>query len=79
MLTLATALAADSDGWHHHHGWWIVFPILWLFLAAGVGYLIWRRTARPGPGDGARAILAERYAGGEITIEEYRERLANLP
>jgi len=26
----------------------------------------------------ARAILAERYARGEIDADEYRERLANL-
>jgi putative membrane protein len=28
--------------------------------------------------DRARQILAERYAGGEITTDEYRERLDQL-
>jgi putative membrane protein len=34
-------------------------------------------AARPGRGR-AREILDERYARGEITTEEYRERLAGL-
>jgi len=33
-----------------------------------------RRYAGPDP----RAILAERYARGEIGLDEYRERRANL-
>jgi uncharacterized membrane protein len=46
--------------------------------------LFWRRGPR-GWGNGgreprtdAREILAERYARGEISNEEYRERLGNL-
>ncbi len=66
----------------------------WMFMSAGslvflalIGLVIWllvRATgtggARPTetPGTQARAILAERYARGEIDDEEYRKRLATL-
>jgi uncharacterized membrane protein len=44
-----------------------------------VRFVLWRRGpwgSRRGPDP--RAILAERYARGEITHEEYRERLGHL-
>jgi putative membrane protein len=72
MLT-ATTLIADS--WHHGHAWW---PLLWLFWLVLIGGLILLFTRRRRRRPGAEAILAERYARGEISVEEYRERLANL-
>ncbi len=72
MLT-ATTLVADS--WHHGHAWW---PLLWLFWLMLIGGLIFLLTRRRRGGPGARAILAERYARGEIGADEYKERLANL-
>jgi MYXO-CTERM domain-containing protein len=66
-------LFADSGHWHHH--WWIVFPILWLLLAALAVGLFWRRRR---PDDPARRILGERFARGEISADEYRDRLAQL-
>lgn len=66
----------------------------WMFMSAGsllflvlIGVVVWllvRATgtggARPTetPGTQARAILAERYARGEVDDEEYRKRLATL-
>jgi putative membrane protein len=73
-----TPLLAGSGG--GHEGFWLFpFGFLWLVL---VGTVIWLalRTAwreRTG-GDRAREILAERYASGEISRDEYRERLAEL-
>ena len=75
MLAFVSLLA---DGWHHNH-WWIVFPIRWLLLFAGMFGVFWR--SGPGSryrGDSPRRILGERFASGEIDAEEYRERLAQL-
>ncbi len=61
------------------HGWW--WPLWLLFWAAVIGTVVWliaRRRRRPTEGDRAREILAERFARGEVTAEEYRERLAAL-
>jgi putative membrane protein len=73
---LASLLAADD--WGHHH-WW---PLWLLFWAALIGLGTWlivkRRDRHADPLDRAREILAERYARGEITGDEYRERLADL-
>ncbi len=52
--------------------------VLFVALIAGVIFLVRRR---PGAEDGERtgeSLLAERYAKGEITEEEYRQRLTVL-
>jgi putative membrane protein len=79
------ALLASSSDWHDH-GWfwlWPLVPLFWFLLFFVVfRFFFWRgrrgpwRYAHDGPD--ARAILAERYARGEITHEEYRERLGHL-
>jgi putative membrane protein len=70
-----TPLIAAWNGSHHDH-WWIVFPIFWLLLIAVAVALFWRR-GRHGGGS-PRRILAERFARGEISADEYRERLGQL-
>ncbi len=72
MLAATTILA---DSWHHDHAWW---PLLWLFWLTVIGLLIFVFARRGRRSPGARAILADRYARGEISADEYRERLANL-
>jgi putative membrane protein len=64
---------ADGPGWWP--GIWIVFMVLFWGTIA----FVWRRRGwkRP-PGSSGEAVLAERYARGEITDAEYRERLAVL-
>jgi LPXTG-motif cell wall-anchored protein len=60
-----------------HHWWFPIFPLLWTALIIGAVYFFMRRRR----GDGmnrAREILAERYASGELTVEEYRQRLGQL-
>ena len=54
--------------------------LLWLaLLAVGIWFLVrGRRFRQPSDMDRARGILAERFARGEITGEEYRERLEQL-
>ena len=78
LLHTLIPVLADS-GRHWHHGWWIVFPIFWLLLAVTVITLFWRRSRTHRDGnDSPRRILGERFARGEISADEYRERLAQL-
>jgi putative membrane protein len=67
-------------GW----GWmWVLGLLSMLLLVALVVGVVWAltRSNRPSQPDStsrAREILNERYARGEISTEEYRERLAAL-
>ena len=71
-------LLAGSN-WHRGGFWWAPFGLLLLVL---LGSLVWLvlRTARRGRAgaDRAREILAERFASGELSRDEYRERLGEL-
>lgn len=75
-------------------GWWIVFPIvmpivmliiglIWLVFFreifwGGQGWRGGRRYGGQGSDDSAVEILRRRLASGEITSEEYQERLKLL-
>jgi putative membrane protein len=76
MTDMLTATSILADSWHGGHAWWPIFWLLWLLL---IGLLIFLFARRRGRGGNAKAILAERYARGEISADEYRERLTNLP
>ena len=52
----------------------LVVLVVWL-VRAGSGSA---GPARRDPADRGREILAERYAKGELSTEEYRERLSEL-
>jgi putative membrane protein len=76
MNTLTLLAGTAGDG---HHGWWVVAAL----VGRGDRGLVWFFTCRRRPGersgaDRARDILAERFARGELSVEEYRERLAQL-
>jgi uncharacterized membrane protein len=79
MNTLSSiSLIADSH-WEHG-GFWFPFALLWVAVLATVIWLV-VRSLRPRERSGidrARDILAERYARGELSGEEYRERLDDL-
>jgi putative membrane protein len=72
-----TIAAVIAEHWHHG-GWFPWFPLvplfffgLWFLLFA----LVFRRRWRWGaPGQSGESVLAERYAWGEISESEYRER-----
>lgn len=86
MSTLTALCAPASLLAHTGHGWghaWVWAPFtlaLWLALTATVVWLVTRSVGarRPSALDRAREVLAERYARGELTSDEYRERLAEL-
>ncbi|NNF53016.1 MAG: hypothetical protein HKN03_01100 [Acidimicrobiales bacterium] len=88
MAEFAMILADTNSGWDHMDGWgggwmwlWgvsmmVLFTILivWMFRSA------YRPPVPPtrDPTDRAKQILAERYASGDLSTEEYRERVAEL-
>ena len=92
--TALADLYGHMDGRGHMDGWddsgwmWILGTIMMLAIVALIGVGIWallrsqsRHTSEAGVVDAtasARAILAERFARGEISAEEYRERLDHL-
>jgi len=88
--TLAAGHGAGLGAWWRHGpgawwygpgAWWPAVPLLWLAviaIAVTAASALMRRSAnRPGS-PVAEATLAERYATGDITEDEYRDRLAVL-
>ena len=78
-VTSETLLAAEH--WHRDGDWFPWFPLvpllffgLWVFVFA----LVFRRRWRMAPGQSGEAVLAERYARGEIDESEYRQRRSVL-
>ena len=85
-LSLLAQRAEDNDGrWGHMDGWgggwmWLWGTLMMFSWVAIIAAAVWAlsrsrdgaRTSR------AREILDERYASGELTTEEYRERLDHL-
>jgi len=87
VLTTATAILADAHTWGgpwaHGGGWWLgglLMFLLWFAVIFLVVRLVWWRGRWGGYSttDRAREILAERYARGELSSDEYRERLDHL-
>lgn len=81
---LAWIQTPSNYGWGHPGVWgWFWLPLAlvpWIALGALIWYLV-VRAGRPQPrlvGERAREILAERFARGEITSEEYDDRLGHL-
>lgn len=84
-------LLAQGGDWDHMNGWgggwmWLwgvammalfVVLIVWL-VRVGTGSAGFGRSKTVDPTERAREILAERFAKGELSIEEYRERLGAL-
>jgi putative membrane protein len=70
------------DGWGG--GWmWLWGTLMMLAFVAALGVAAWAvvrstQARRPAAEDRAREILAERYARGELSTEEYTERLEAL-
>lgn len=81
-------LLAPSENWDHMNGWGGGWMWLWgvAMMAAFVALIVWiarsssahQSRERHDPTVHARAILAERFARGELTTEEYRERVSEL-
>ncbi len=80
-------VAQHDDGWWGDHmagwggGWmWVWATLMMLTWVTLIGAAVWfvARSVRPGGRSRAREILDERYARGELTTDEYHERLDHL-
>jgi putative membrane protein len=91
MSHLEAVLATTNDDrWDHMNGWgggwmWLWGIAMMALLVLLIVWLIRSTTGGPAqtppssdPKNRAREILAERYARGEVTTEEYRERVEQL-
>lgn len=66
------------EHWAGGHGpWFLLFPLFWLAVLF-VGLWLFRRRGPWRRTGSAEDVLGERYARGEITAEEYRQRLGVL-
>lgn len=79
MLILATEMGMHGAGWGPGP-WWPIFPILWVIVVGAllVAVIRFRRGVHWQRSHPAEGVLAERYARGEIGVDEYRERLGVL-
>ncbi len=73
---------ADSSDLGHMGGWgwgWMIFGLL--FWAVVIGLVVWaviRNSGTTQPKADPEAILAQRFALGEISSEEFAERRSAL-
>lgn len=87
---LLAELVAQSDNWDHMNGWGGGWMWLWgvAMMAGFVALIVWLVRVNsgtagppvqpPDPTHRAREILAERFAKGELSTDEYRERVSEL-
>lgn len=78
-----TSLVITADRWDGEGppDFWPVFPILWLLFVVGViatAVYVRRRACEGAPRRAGEARLAELYATGDISEEDYRSRRAVL-
>jgi uncharacterized membrane protein len=63
-------------------GWFLPGPLFLLLLIVGVAFLVRGRSERPPQTGGGREtgidVLERRFAEGELTLEQYRERRSVL-
>ena len=82
MNTLIPSTTLLADRWEGDRpDWWPVFPILWFLVLVGgitAAFLYHRRHRDLAGTRAGEAVLAQRYAAGEIDEEEYAARLAVL-
>lgn len=65
--------------WNGGPGLWLIFPALfWLIVLSSLGYLIYRGSPTRSARTAAERILVERFARGEISEEDLKQRRAVL-
>jgi putative membrane protein len=77
LTELSTFLTAFASGW-----WILSGPLFWLVLIGGIVFLLRARGGHsPWTGDGRETgidVLERRFAEGELSLDEYRERRSVL-
>lgn len=83
-----TTLLFDAGGFDHMNGFgWGMMGFGWVTIIVVIGVLVWaivqsasqrNDVTRPTNTSSAEAILADRFARGEIDNDEYRTRLDAL-
>jgi uncharacterized membrane protein len=66
-------------GWHNTPWMWLSMVVVWAFLVAFIyfAFRAWRSPAAERSEPAGADILKQRLARGEISSEEYHERLAS--
>jgi putative membrane protein len=75
LTALLTSLMALGGAW------WILSPLFWLLIIVGIVFLVRSRGEGPSWSDGRETgidVLERRFAEGELSLDEYRERRAVL-
>ena len=57
---------------------WLVIVTWWVLVVAGIVWLVRSVVGRPDSRDNARRLLDERFAAGELSVEEYQQRRRTL-
>lgn len=76
MMTLAAEALAHGEAWGPGP-WWPIFPLFWVLFWGVLIFAVFRfrrRWDRPDASRSADGVLAERYARGEISEQDFRER-----
>ena len=82
LITLSETILAQARWGDHMRGWdggwmWLwgtLMMLTWVAIIAAAVWLIIRSVRGDGDSRRAREVLDERFARGELTVEEYRER-----
>lgn len=77
MIELLASQGHNGFGWGGGPWFGFIWFAVWAAVIVGAVYLFRRRQDNR-PDQGAEAVLAARYARGDISEDEYRERLAVL-
>lgn len=82
MMTVFGQVLADFEGWQHMTGWgWGWMTLGMLFWLSVIALVVWSVARMPGGSQrrpDADEVLVERFARGDLSIEEFEERRAAL-
>ncbi|HZE37590.1 MAG TPA: SHOCT domain-containing protein [Stackebrandtia sp.] len=82
MNTITTAMSTGLAHWGHYGWgggpWFLLFPLFWIAVIVVIAAVFRRKRGGWHYNHGAEGVLRERFAKGEISEEEYRQRLEVL-